>query len=142
GRFFTGLVVDRVHAALVAATTFVASRVALFYLGALPPSPTLLGLLPVFFVGLASGSESDLLAFMTRRYFGDREYGAIYNRILSIHFIGPVLGPFSMGVFFDRLGGYHVILIAFGVACLIGAGLMLCLGPYRYGQDDTPGLKD
>lgn len=132
GRFCTGLVVDRLHARLVAFVTFSASGAALLALALFTPAPSLLGLLPVFFVGLASGSESDLLAFMARRYFGEREYGAIYNRILAIHFIGPVIGPFSMGYVFDRFGGYHISLIACGGACFLGALLMLFLGPYRY----------
>jgi MFS family permease len=139
GRFFTGLVVDRVHAGLVAAVTFLAAGAALLVLALTVPSPSLIGLVPVFFVGLASGAESDLLAFMTRRYFGDLEYGAIYNRILAIHFIGPVVGPFAMGYFFDRFGGYHTVLIAFAVACGIGAILMLCLGPYRYVREQKVG---
>lgn len=142
GRFFTGLVVDRVQAGLVAAVTFAASGVALLVLALTVPTPTLLGLAPVFFVGLASGAESDLLAFMTRRYFGDLEYGAIYNRILAIHFIGPVVGPFAMGYFFDRLGGYHAVLIAFAVACGVGAILMLCLGPYRYVREPKIAPKE
>lgn len=143
GRFFTGLVVDKVHAGLVAAVTFAAAAVALVILALTVPAPSLIGLAPVFFVGLASGAESDLLAFMTRRYFGDLEYGAIYNRILAIHFIGPVIGPFAMGYFFDRLGSYHMVLIGFAVACAIGAVLMLCLGPYRYVREPkVPAQED
>ena len=44
-------------------------------------------------VGLASGAEVDVLAFLTSRYFGLRHYGTIYATFFSAYALGTSAGP-------------------------------------------------
>ena len=85
-----------------------------------------------FLVGLGMGAEVDIIAYLTGRYFGLRAFGEIYGCAFASYVLGGALGPWLMGLGFDRTGSYQIILASFLVATAVAATMMLRLGPYRY----------
>ncbi len=65
------------------------------------------------------------MAYMTRRIFGMRAYGAIYGLMFGIFNAGIVLGPLLMGLSFDLSKSYRngltaLLAMAIGSVVLIG----------------------
>ena len=83
-------------------------------------------------VGIGVGAEVDLIAFLLSRYLGMRSFGEIYGYFFSIFMLGAGLGPFAMGVSYDRTGSYKLMLVCFAVALALASLPMLRLGPYAY----------
>ena len=93
-------------------------------------------------LGLALGAESDLVAFLATRYFGQRAFGEIYGYLFMTFVIGSSIGQFLGDVSFDRLGSYLPALIGYAIALIAAAFLVNRLGPYAYlrqrGVDSNP----
>ena len=87
-----------------------------------------------FSIGLGLGAEVDVMAYLTSRYFGLQSFGAIYGFIFATFGLSAGSGAYLMGAGFDATGSYALPLTLFCIATLIGAALMLRLGPYRYGR--------
>ncbi|WP_343614558.1 MFS transporter [Novosphingobium sp.] len=86
-------------------------------------------------MGLGTGFEFDLLAYLIARYFGRREYGSIYGVFYIVIAIGGGLGPAIYGHVFDVTGSYNPALWG-GVGCILaGSLLLLAMGPYPEGRD-------
>lgn len=83
--------------------------------------------------GLAAGAEVDLIAYLIGRYFGLKAYGRIYGWVLVAFGLGAAFGPPISGYVFDAAGNYRPALYTGAVLYIIAAGLLLRLGPVRYG---------
>jgi len=129
GRVTTGYLLDRFPPHLVAMSYFL--TVVLGLLAALGSSDERLALLFAAMIGLGFGAESDIMPYLTGRYFGLKSFGEIYGWIFGAFAFGAVVGPFLMGWVFDTTGSYQVALLIFIPATAIGAGLMLPLGGRR-----------
>jgi MFS family permease len=118
GRVLVGWTVDRVFAPFVAAAVFLltASGCALLNLGGAPTAPV-----AAFLIGFALGAEIDLIAYLTARYFGLRNYGFLYGSIYSMFSIGAAAGPAIVGHLFDANGNYHTALWAMAACLVFGA---------------------
>ncbi|MBV9304474.1 MAG: MFS transporter [Acidobacteriaceae bacterium] len=130
GRTGSGYLLDRFFAPHVAALIFgcAAAGIGLLRIAASPG----LGLTAAFFTGLGMGAEVDIMAYLASRYFGLRSFGSIYSVMFAGYGLAGGLGTYLMGAAFDARGSYALMLGLFCVATLIGAALMLRLGPYRY----------
>jgi MFS family permease len=126
GRVTTGYLLDRLPPRLVATSYFLA--VVLGLLAALGSSDERLALLFAAMLGVGFGAESDLMPYLTARYFGLKSFGEIYGWIFGAFAFGAVLGPFLMGWIFDTTGSYQLALLILIPATALGAGLMLPLG--------------
>ena len=126
GRVTTGYLLDRIPPRLVATSYFLA--VVLGLLAALGSSDERLALLFAAMLGIGFGAESDLMPYLTARYFGLKSFGEIYGWIFGAFAFGAVLGPFLMGWVFDTTGSYQIALLILIPATTLGAGLMLPLG--------------
>jgi predicted MFS family arabinose efflux permease len=140
GRLFAGFLVDHFWAPMVAAVFLSAPCVAALVLAGPSTTPILIGT-SALIIGLAAGAELDLLAFLTSRYFGLRHYGAIYGGQYVFFSIGAGLAPVGFGRAYDVFGSYDNVLIIVAVMSVVGAGLMLTLGPYP-DFDDQPGAQN
>lgn len=81
-------------------------------------------------VGVAAGAEFDIMSFLVSRYFGAGRYGVVYaNLYAAFKIAAGVAAPF-FGRAFDVAGTYTVVLYGASVAMLLGAALLLLLGPY------------
>ena len=82
--------------------------------------------------GFSLGAEVDIVGFLVGRYFGLRRYGEIYGYIFAIFTVGSGIGPYLMGLSFDRTHSYAPALIGFAFMLLIASIFISRLGPYRY----------
>jgi MFS family permease len=129
GRVGTGYLLDRFFASYVAVVFFGGAALGIFLLWS--GAAEGLACVAAMLVGLGNGAEGDITAYQVSRYFGLRAFGEIYSYILATYTLGGMVGPLLMGVGFDRMGSYHLVLVLFILAALMAAALMMRLGPYR-----------
>jgi MFS family permease len=131
GRLAGGWLIDRVWAPLVAVGLFTVSAAATWLLvnGPVTPGSVLFGVLGV---GVATGLESDLIAFLAARYFGARSYGSIYGTLYAFFGLGAGAAPLAYGRAFDLTNSF-VPVVTWSAWAMFGGGLLLLfLGNYRY----------
>lgn len=135
GRTLSGFLLDRVHAPYVAAGFFTAPMLGIvtLLLTSRPEADAIAAVL----VGMGLGAEVDLIAFLISRYLGMRYFGEIYGYFFAIFMLGAGLGPYLMGVSFDRAGSYQLMLGCSVLGLAVASVLMLQLGSYAY-----PGRHD
>jgi predicted MFS family arabinose efflux permease len=134
GRLLAGWLVDRIFAPYVASLFFLAP-IAGF--GLLSSAAGNLPAIGVVLMGLGLGTEIDLIAFLTTRYFGQRAFGGLYGYFFMIFGLGSSLGRFLGGLVFDMAGSYNPALVGAAVALVAAVMLVNCLEPYVY-----PALRD
>jgi predicted MFS family arabinose efflux permease len=130
GRTGLSYLLDRFFAPRVAAVIFACAAAGIALLQTAGSQE--LAFAATFFIGLGLGAEVDIMAYLTSRYFGLRAFGTIYGVIFAGFGMAAGLGTYLMGSAFDATGSYTFTLVLFCVATLLGAALMLGLGPYRY----------
>jgi MFS family permease len=73
--------------------------------------PLTFGIFAALMLGVAMGSEADLLAFFALRYFPEESYGKAFGGILCFFLIGCAIGPSTTAHLYDLTGGYTVPLL-------------------------------
>lgn len=136
GRLMTGLLIDRIHAPLVAGVFFVGGAVGVFLLRGSHDYGTLL--VATMLIGLTIGAEGDLISYLVRSYFGLTSFGSLFGIAFSGYGLGAVIGPIGLGAWFDRHGSYDVPLLVLPCMLLAASGLVLSLGRYRIAQRVEP----
>jgi MFS family permease len=127
GRLLSGYLVDRIFAPFVAAFFFLLPCLGIYLLdSAVSPVAGVISL------GLASGTEIDMIGFLTSRYFGMKRFGQLYGYLFASFVAGSAVGPYLMGLSFERLHSYEPALWTFVALMLLASAVILCLGPYRY----------
>lgn len=118
GRVLIGWTIDRLFAPYVAAVVFLitAGGCVALILGGSAAAP-----IAAFVIGFALGAEIDLIAYLTARYFGMRNYGFLYGSIYSIFSIGAAAGPAIVGHLFDSYGNYRFALWIMASCLAFGA---------------------
>lgn len=92
-----------------------------------------------FFLGIAAGTESDVIAFLAAKYFGMAHYGHIYGVLYMPFAIGAAVSPIVYGAVRDQTGGYDAILLVAMLMFAVGGALLLALGRYpRAHEQDEP----
>lgn len=94
--------------------------------------------LAVALLGVATGAEGDLLAYLASRYFGLRSFGQIagflYVPLGLAHAASPLLYAASR----DVTGSYDAMLFVAMMLFAVGAGLLLGMGSYpEFRADDS-----
>ena len=127
GRLLSGYLVDRIFAPFVAAFFFLLPCLGIYLLdSAISPVAGIISL------GLASGTEIDMIGFLTSRYFGMKRFGQLYGYLFASFVVGSAVGPTMMGLAFERLHSYEPALWMFSAFMLVASGAILSLGPYRF----------
>jgi MFS family permease len=127
GRLVTGYLLDRFNPNLVAAFVVLIPVVSCLLLVGYPGS-TVIAIVAVAVVGVALGSEVDVMAFMTARQFGTRSYGTIFGVISGLWAIATGLGPTIANRIYDVTGGYELALELAIPLFVLTSLLMLALG--------------
>ena len=130
GRLLGGYLLDRFWAPGVAFVLLSIPAVScyLFQLEDLSYGMATLG---VVILGLGAGVEYDLMAYLVSRYFGMKNYAAIYGVLYGFFALGAGFGPYIMGVSFTNTGSYDEIMRYAMGAFIVGAVPLLFLGKYR-----------
>lgn len=129
GRLITGALLDRFWQGFVAFPLLCLPAIsAWILLGENITFP--LAAIAGFLLGFAAGAESDLIAYLTGRYFGMANYGKIYGMLYMPFGLFSAASPLIYAQVFDRTGSFDPILtIAIG-GFIVGGGLLLLLGRY------------
>lgn len=132
GYLSSGYLLDRVATPKIVLPYFAA---ALFGVAILHGTSSTAMLAPgAILLGLGQGSEMQLAAYLTSRFFGLKAYGAIYGTFYSSGNVGIATGIVSMGVAHDLAQGYAPMRFIF-LGCLILVLILFgSLGPYVYGR--------
>ena len=124
GRLLTGWLIDRVFAPHVAAVVMTLSALCFAVTGWLGAPAAVLG---VFAMGLSTGSEIDLIGYMTARYFGMHAYGRLYGLLYAAALLCTALSPTLYGLVFDATRSYTPALYGAAVLLFMSALLFLAL---------------
>jgi len=104
GRLIAGRLADRIDKRRVAGTLFALQGLAILALSfAVQPVPLLITSL---LFGLTIGAVFMLQGLLTVELFGVQSYGTVFGALNLVTGIGGGLGPFTLGVLADALGGY------------------------------------
>lgn len=134
GRLIVGILLDYFWAPLIAAIFLSAPFISALILVGNVDSGIMISI-SMIIIGLAAGAELDLLAFLTSRYFGLKDYGKLYGSLYVFFSIGAGIAPALFGRYFDINGDYIFLLYLVICTSLLSGILMLRLGDY-------PNLKD
>jgi MFS family permease len=140
GRVVGGYLLDRWFAPYVAMLSFALALAGIFLIAS--GQNAVLG---VLLVGITTGTEIDIIGFMTSRYFGLRQFGQLYGYLFGVFLIGTGLGPITMGEIYTRSHSYDSGFIVFGVMLAVAFALMFFLGAYAYpvhGDEALAGPSD
>src|SRR5215475_5442072 len=128
GRLGMGYLLDLAPAERVPAIAFSIVAVGIFLLFAGVTGGT--AYFAAMLIGFGYGAESATVPYLVGRYFGMRSFGEVYSYLFITVPLGGALGPYLMGVGFDRTGSYRLVLLFCGVATVIAALMMLRLSSY------------
>ncbi|WP_321327148.1 MFS transporter [uncultured Parasphingorhabdus sp.] len=129
GRIITGALLDRFWAGFVAFPLLCLPAISCYILlgGSITfPMAALAG----FLLGFAAGAESDLIAYLTGRYFGMAHYGKIYGMLYMPFGFFSALSPIIYANVRDTAGSYDPVLSVAVFAFVAGGSLLLLLGRY------------
>ena len=140
GRLFSGWLLDRFWGPGVGFVFLVTPCLgALMLASGVDAVPTVA--LAVVLVALASGAEFDLVAFLTARYFGQRNFSTLYSIEYACFGLGAGASPALFGFAHDRMGDYTVVLFMTAGLFACCAGAILMLGRYpRLSDGDRLGV--
>ena len=137
GRLAAGWLIDRFWAPAVTFPMLVLPGIACLLLS-MAEIPATLASLSAIMIGLAAGAETDLVAYLTARYFGLAHYGSIYGVQYGVFGLASGFAPFMFGKVFDVAGTYDPILYLAAAFFAIGALALLTLGRYPSSEDLLP----
>jgi predicted MFS family arabinose efflux permease len=130
GRLAGGYLLDHIWAPLLACVLLMMPAASM-WLFMLPEPSYFQAVLAVVLLGVAAGIEYDLIAYLVSRYFGIRNYGAIYGILYAFFALGAGFGPAVYGRFLDQTGSYDQVLLYSLYAFIVCSAALLFLGPYR-----------
>lgn len=136
GRVLVGMLFDRFWAPGIAFAAMLLPAIAASLLMGTSSNLTML-MSGGFLLGFAAGAESDVIAFLTARYFGMRNYGRIYGMIYMPFGIGSGVSPILYGLVRDRTGNYDLMLTAAIGLFAVGGALLLAMGRYPVFVNDS-----
>lgn len=128
-RVGTGYLLDRYNGPVIAAIAFVLPLFACALLLNFDGS-TISALLVGAILGFSLGAEVDVIAYLSSRYFGMRNYGTLFGTMVGVFSVGLGFGPTIAGAIFDEFGSYDWVFWTFGPVCAVSAALVGFLGPY------------
>ena len=100
-----------------------------------PHLSAILFLVPLLAVAvILSGATTPPLVTLAAVCLGF-SYGEVYGYIFAVFTIGSGIGPYLLGLSFDRTGNYRLGVTAASAVLVVASGLMVLLGPYRYPAD-------
>ena len=120
-RIGVGYLLDKFFAPRVGFVVFLCPLIAMALVG---HANTLgMALASATLLGVGSGAESDLMAYLVSRYFGIKCFAEIYGFIYGALMVGTAIGPYLWGLTFDQSHSYQPALWAalggIGVICLL-----------------------
>lgn len=130
GRVIVGYLIDRLWAPGVAAVALTMPALGCLLLATSSVDQPAYLVLATVLVGIGTGAEFDIAAYLVSRYFGMRAYGRLFGVHVSLITISSALAPWLFGLLYTSTGSYAAMLTICGSIFLIGPLLLLPLGRY------------
>ena len=129
GKLITGVLIDRFHVRWIGSITLASTAIA--YPMLLDPAvSTGFVIAAVMINGYAAGTKLQLCGYLTARYAGMKNYGAIFGFMSSLIALAAGVGPILAGYAFDTSGDYVPFLIGGTIISLVSGLLIFSLGRY------------
>jgi MFS family permease len=129
GKLVTGWLMDRLSGSLLPTLGYAGPAISCALL-LQDSTAAWLPMLAMVVLGYCMGASLQLGTYLTTRYAGLRNFGAIFGVFASLMGVGGGLGPLLAGGIFDATGGYALMLTG-SIPLAIMAGLAVFrLGPY------------
>jgi MFS family permease len=129
GRLTCGMLLDRMSGALLGAGAFLLPLLVVILLLAFD-GQVAVALVIAALLGLSVGSEVDVLAYLTSRYFGLRNFGTLFGILVGIQTIAYAIGPPLAGLLYNRDHAYTTFLLGTVPLFVLSALLVARLGRY------------
>jgi MFS family permease len=129
GRLTIGMLLDRMDGRVIAAICVSLPVLGLLILIQLPGSIVAASVAVLIF-GLSLGAELDIVAYLTSRYFGRKNFGFLFGTIGGFLGLASGNGSVLLNAVYDATGSYVPALWAAMPLCVVSALLFLFLGPY------------
>lgn len=140
GKIITGLLLDRFRPNWVGALTLIGGGLA-FALLLEPLRTQTLIVAAIVINGYTSGTKLQICGYLTSRYAGMRNFGAIFGFMASLIAVASGLGPVLGGLCYDLYGDYTFFLIIGLVGSVLSGVIIFGLGNYpQWGSDETEKL--
>lgn len=140
GRLTGGVLLDRISGALVGAVAFSLPILVSFLLIHFDGQATTAFAI-AFLLGLSLGGEVDVLAYLTSRYFGLRNFGTLFAIIVALQTLALGLGPLIAGFVYDRYATYEPLLFGLMPVFAVAAIMVATLGPYPANEVSQDGTR-
>lgn len=141
GRLSTGYLLDRLSGPLVGAVAYsfpiFASLMLLYYDGSVFQAAVIACIL-----GLALGAEVDVGAYMMARYFGVKNFGALFGGMIGLLGLATGGGPVIAAWVYDSFHSYAPYFWVGIPVCVLASIGLLTLGPYPRFEASSGAEKD
>lgn len=127
GRLGTGFLIDRFRAQAIGAIAFMLPVIGLSLLLLDAGNPAIQALAAAT-IGLTLGAEVDVVAYLAAKYFGLRNFGALYGAMVMALSLGTSFGPLTGGAIFDHFGHYAPFMVLNAGLMSLSALALLSLG--------------
>lgn len=141
GKVVTGTLLDRFHVRWIGGLTLASTAIAYPLLLEPLRAPTLIAI-AMLINGYAAGTKLQLCGYLTARYAGMRNYGAIFGFMASLIALAAGTGPLLAGLVFDQNGNYDLFLIAGTFISVVSGALVFSLGRYPNWADPKSHATD
>jgi len=129
GNVVTGALMDRYRANWVGGITLGIMALAFGLLLDGVRTPVLI-FVAIIISGYSAGTKLQICGYLTSRYGGLKNYGAIFGFMGSLIAIGGALGPFLAGLAYDYTGSYNMFVVVGMIGCFVAGLLILTLPAY------------
>lgn len=129
GRLFSGWLMDRVNAAIIASCATVLAIVLPITLLVAPGSTTGAAIATVGY-GLVGGAKIPSIAYLASKHLGPRAFGTLYGTINASVALSVAIGPFAANLVYDATKSYDLVMWAAVPLLAIAALLYASLGRY------------
>ena len=85
--------------------------------------------------GLTLGAEVDVIAYLAAKYFGLRNFGALFGVLVMALSLGTAFGPLAAGAIYDLYGSYTQFLYLTIVLMGISAVALISLGSAKTAEE-------
>ncbi|HEX7856343.1 MAG TPA: MFS transporter [Sphingobium sp.] len=129
GRLGCGYLLDRYDARFVGGISVllpIGTSLILLYL----PGHLGAAILAALLGGLAAGAEMDAISYLSGRFFGLRNFGALFGSLAGILALGVGMGPSLANLIYDMSKSYAIVLWSIVPFSLLTSAMFLTLGSY------------
>jgi predicted MFS family arabinose efflux permease len=127
GRLVTGVLLDRYNPNIIAGVIVLLPVVSCLLLLQSPGSVPV-AIVAAVIIGVALGSEVDVIAFVTAKQFGTLRYGTIFGVMSGLWSLATATGPFLVNRSYDVTGSYVTAIEVAIPLFLITSVLLFTLG--------------